>query len=134
MSTKTRNSLLMSALAIAALAAITFWFTANASMRGDEPTEVVLVARTMAFYLPGNPTPNPTLAFARGERVRLVVKNEDPGMEHDFAASSLRLQSALLRSAGTQTALEFRLPDAAGTHEYTCTTHAALMRGRLEIH
>lgn len=118
--------------AILLLAGAASWVAANATSAAP-PTEVTLVARDMAFYLPGDPRPNPTLTFARGERVRLVLRNEDPGMQHDFAAQSLRLESAMLRQTGTSTALEFRLPERAGLHEYLCSLHPALMRGALEV-
>lgn len=114
-------------------AATASWLGARVTGSSAPLTEVTLVARDMAFYLPGDPRPNPTLTFARGERVRLVLKNEDPGMEHDFAAQSLRLGSKMLRQSGTSTALEFRLPDAAGLHEYLCSLHPTLMRGVVEV-
>ena len=121
------------ALLLIATGAITWVVAARASARADETTEVVLVARNMSFYRAGDAQPNPTLSFAPGERVRIVLRNDDPGMEHDFAASSLRVASGLLRKSGESTAIDFRAPEAAGQHEYICTTHPALMRGLIEI-
>jgi hypothetical protein len=93
------------------------------------PRELVLVARDMAFYLPGDPAPNPTLVLGRGERVRLVLRNEDPGMAHDFAAAGLDVTTELLEDSGTSATVVFRAPQRAGEYPYHCTPHASLMRG-----
>ncbi len=97
------------------------------------PREIRLVARDMAFYAAGDPTPNPTLTLQRGERVRLVLRNQDPGMTHDFASASLGVASQLLRDAGDATAVTFTAPRQAGEHDYSCTPHATMMRGRVVV-
>jgi plastocyanin len=97
------------------------------------PREVVLEARDMAFFAPGDPTPNPTLELARGERVRLVLRNADPGMTHDFVAPGLAVATPLLRDAGESTAVVFRAPAEPGEHGYSCTPHAAMMRGHILV-
>jgi plastocyanin len=94
--------------------------------------EIVLVARDMAYYLPGDPRPNPTLEVARGETVRVVLRNQDPGMEHDFAVPALGAASAPIDGRGS-TALTLRAPAARGEHEYLCTLHAVVMRGVLSV-
>jgi plastocyanin len=98
----------------------------------DPPREVRLVARDMTFYVAGQDTPNPTLRFRAGETIRLVLRNEDPGMTHDFAVKSWKLASRLLEGKG-ETTLEFRVPDAAGTQTYSCTPHSRMMRGSIEV-
>ena len=55
------------------------------SARGPGPREIRIVARDMTFYLEGQTDPNPTLRLRAGESVRLVLRNDDPGMTHDFA-------------------------------------------------
>src|SRR6185295_14332501 len=55
------------------------------SARGPGPREIRIVVRDMTFYLEGGTDPNPTLHLRAGETVRLVLKNEDEGMTHDFA-------------------------------------------------
>ncbi len=107
---------------------------------GAEPREVRLVARDMAFYLPGGTTPNPTLRLAPGERVRLVLVNEDPGMAHDVVASGLGLATPVVsgraagRAGGGEIAADvFRAPPRPGTHEYVCSLHPVLMRGLIEV-
>ena len=52
----------------------------------------------MTFYLDGQADPNPTLRLRAGETVRLVLRNDDEGMTHDFAipgwkAATKRIES-----------------------------------------
>ena len=94
--------------------------------------EIVLFARDMAYFLPGDPRPNPTLAVARGETVRVVLINRDAGMEHDFAVPALGAASALVAGRGSA-AVTFRAPGERGDHEYLCTLHAVVMRGALIV-
>jgi len=99
--------------------------------RGKDIHEIRLTARDMAFYLPGDTTPNPTLVVGRGERVRLTLVNEDRGMTHDFAVESLDVATRALRS-GTDS-LTFEAPDKPGESEYVCTYHARMMKGTLKV-
>lgn len=94
--------------------------------------EIVLVARDMAFYLPGDPRPNPALEIARGETVRVVLINQEPGMKHDFAVPALGAASALIDGRGSA-AVILRAPSERGDHEYLCTLHAVVMRGVLAV-
>ena len=96
-----------------------------------EPRELTLIAHDMAFYLPGDPTPNPTLVVGRGERVRITLRHEDPGMTHDFAVESLDVATRALRS-GTDS-LTFTAPDEPGESEYVCTFHNVKMKGTLKV-
>ena len=97
-----------------------------------EAREVRLVARDMAFYLPGDDTPNPTLRLAAGERVRIVLENADPGMMHDLVAAGLGVATPLVERGGSA-GVELRLPGTPGTHEYLCSLHPVLMRGLVEV-
>ncbi len=98
-----------------------------------EPRELTLIARDMAFYLPGDPTPNPTLVLGRGERVRIILRHEDPGMTHDFAVASQAIATAPLRRAGTTAAVVFAAPEQPGEYTYLCNLHARMMRGVLAV-
>ncbi len=98
-----------------------------------EPREFTLIARDMAFYLPGDPTPNPTLVVGRGERVRITLRHEDPGMTHDFAVESQAVATDALRRAGTTTAVVFHAPERPGESEYVCTFHRLMMKGVLKV-
>jgi plastocyanin len=97
------------------------------------PREIVLVARNMAFYLDGNPTPNPTLRVKAGEQVTLVLRSEDVGITHDFAVKSWNVGTDLLSGKGA-VSVSFRVPDRSdGPKEYTCSAHAVMMKGTIEI-
>jgi hypothetical protein len=95
--------------------------------------EIVLTARNMAFYLDGNPTPNPPLKVKAGEQVTIVLRSEDTGITHDFAVKSWNVASAFLSGKGA-VSVSFRVPDSRGTtQEYVCSAHAIMMRGRIEV-
>jgi plastocyanin len=101
---------------------------------GDpEPREVRIVAREMAFFIDGQATANPTLRFRAGERVRLVLRNEDAGMSHDFAIGAWKIGTNALKGKGEETAVEFRVPEARGATPYQCTPHAQMMRGTIQV-
>lgn len=95
--------------------------------------EVALIARGMAFYLPGDPTPNPRLAGTRGEHLVIVLRNDDVGMAHDLAVEALEAATPELSGDGATARLRLRLPDAPGELPYVCTLHSRLMRGILEV-
>jgi plastocyanin len=94
--------------------------------------EIVLVARQMAYYVEGQTTPNPTLRVAPRERVRLVLRNEDPGMTHDLTLGSLKVSVPAIAAQG-RSSVEFRAPAEPGRHRYVCTPHAKMMFGTLEV-
>ena len=107
-----------------------------------EPRTVTLLARDMAFYLPGDPTPNPRLTVERGERVRFVLRNEDAGIPHDLAVPlggdardgrRGRKATSVVRGAGETVDLTYRAPEAAGEYVYLCTLHSRMMRGVLQV-
>lgn len=96
------------------------------------PREVRLVARDMTFFVEGDLTPNPTLRFRAGERVRLILRSEDAGMKHDFVVKKWEVGSALLDGKG-ETVFEFRVPEKRGSEAYSCTPHPVMMRGTIEV-
>ena len=100
-----------------------------------EPRELTLVARGMAFYLPGDPTPNPRLVAGRGETLRITLRNEDRGMAHDLAipsGSGERKSTPVLREPGESADLTLA-PPRAGEYDYLCNLHSRMMRGVLEV-
>ena len=99
----------------------------------EGPRTIEIVARDMKFVVPGSEVVNPRIAVARGERVRFVLRNLDPGMAHDLALPSLGARSKVLRESGTETELLLRMPESAGEHEYRCSFHAVLMRGVVDV-
>ncbi len=97
------------------------------------PREVVLVARGMTFVLDGEPAAvNPVLHVSAGERIRLVVRNETPGLAHDIAVPAWNLGMNLVE-AGQSGTLTFTVPDPPGTFAYECRPHAHMMRGTIEV-
>lgn len=95
--------------------------------------ELVLVARQMAYFTPGGVESNPTIRVRAGERVRIVLVNEDRGMLHDLSIGSLGFRVEALAGDGSRGAEILRVPEAPGRTEYVCTFHARLMRGVLEV-
>ena len=119
--------------AVAAIAGLML-LAALLPVRSSTPTrEVTLVARGMAFYLDGDPsTPNPTLEVRAGERVRIVLRNQDRGMTHDFAVPALAAAMNAIRwnESGDVT---FDVPEMPGTYQYECRPHRPMMRGVLRV-
>ena len=117
-------------------AALLFALVALPSLVADPGVparEIVLVARNMAFYLDGNPTPNPTLRLKAGEQVTLVLRSEDAGITHDFAVKSWDVGTALLNGKGA-VSVSFRVPDRRdGPQEYVCSAHSVMMKGVIQI-
>jgi FtsP/CotA-like multicopper oxidase with cupredoxin domain len=97
------------------------------------PREITLVARGMVFYLENGDVPNPTLTIKAGERVRVVLRNEDRGISHDFSVPGLR--AALDPIGWNDTAdVTFEVPATPGTYEYHCRPHMMMMRGTIVVH
>ena len=94
--------------------------------------EVTIVVRGMAFYLEGDSTPNPTLTVKAGERVRIVVRNEDRGFVHDFAVPDV--DTAVDQVSWKETAAAtFEMPSTPGTYRYVCRPHQLMMSGTLIV-
>jgi hypothetical protein len=106
--------------------------TVASSGASEAPRELRLVVRDMTFYVEGQDAPNPTLRFRAGEEVRLVLKNDDAGMEHDFAIRGWNVRTKLLDGKG-EDAVVFRVPSARGQQNYACTPHSEMMRGAIEV-
>lgn len=98
----------------------------------NAPREIVLVARDMSFYLDGAGAENPTLRLKAGEDIRLVLRNEEPGVTHDVVVSAWKVATRRLQ-ARERDAVVFRVPDVPGRYEYLCNPHASMMRGIIEV-
>jgi plastocyanin len=109
-------------LAAVSLFANPFW------SKGAAPPvrEIVLEARDLAFG--GD---NPTLQLSPGERVRLVVRNNDPGILHSIALPGIDSTVRTIKW-GEEVAFEITVPDG-GTWEYVCPQHLPKMRGKIEV-
>jgi plastocyanin len=97
-----------------------------------EPREIVLVAKQMAFYAGDSTVTNPTIHMAPGERIRITLVNDDPGVGHDFAVSPWSLQTPVLRGKG-RTSIVIQAPEQRGTTEYVCSLHASMMTGTIQV-
>ena len=102
-------------------------------MTSSPAREITLVTRGMAFYADGDFThPNPVIAVKAGEHVRVVLRNEERGMRHDFAVPAAGAATRLL-NWNQQDDVTFTAPDAAGRYEYFCRPHALMMRGTIVV-
>jgi plastocyanin len=118
------------ALVVGAIALGAIALSARATSSG--PREIRMVVRDMRFYIEGQADPNPTLRLHRGETVRLVLRNEDGGMRHDFAVPGWHAGTRRIES-GEEASVTFRAPDQAASQSYKCTPHGAIMRGTVLV-
>jgi Cupredoxin-like domain len=117
---------------IAMLAAIAVAAVVTGAGAREEVREIHLVARGMTFYLDSDQSvANPTIVVNRNERVRLVLRNETPGIDHDLAIASLAALPLL--AAGQTGVLDLLAPASPGRYEYHCRPHAAMMKGVVEV-
>jgi plastocyanin domain-containing protein len=102
------------------------------SARSPAPREIHIVAREMTFYVDGEDEPNPTLHLRAGEDVRIVFRNDDAGIKHDFTIPDWGV--ATRRLAGkSETTISFRAPAQRTAPTYQCGPHAAMMRGTIAV-
>jgi hypothetical protein len=118
----------------AALVALVGALAISLGAASSEPAvDITVRARAMAFYVDGDPRPNPTLVLPAGERIRLAFVNEDRGVDHDLVLPDLGIATDRLAGSGERQLLRFRAPAAAGLSSYTCTLHSSMMTATLEI-
>jgi plastocyanin len=95
----------------------------------EQVRDVRIVARNMAFYLEGSAEPNPQLRLTPGEYVRVVFRNEDKGMQHDFVIPSWQVGTTVVEFS-KEKSTTFRVPDS-GEVSYACSPHSAMMSGKI---
>ena len=87
----------------------------------------------MAFLVEGQgDRPNPVIHVRAGERVRLVLRNEAAGLQHDLVIPAWNVEIDELRT-GEQAESTFAVPDTPGRFEYRCRPHSAMMSGFVEV-
>jgi plastocyanin len=119
--------------AVAALVTLLVLAVLLPAMSETPSREVVLVVKQMAFYLEGGDgTPNPTIVVRAGERVRILLRNDDRGMTHDFAVPTLNAAIEAIDWNESE-ALVFEAPSQRGSYEYVCRPHMLMMRGTLRV-
>jgi plastocyanin len=119
--------------AIAALAAVLLLATLLPALSSTPTREVTLVVKGMAFYLEDDfTTPNPVIEVQAGERVRIVVKNQERGLTHDFAfpAAGAVMEELTWNQTGQ---VGFEAPTTPGTYEYFCQPHRFMMKGIIKV-
>jgi plastocyanin len=115
------------AIVVTAMAMAAIGSTAKSRVR-----EITLVAREMAFYADGASQANPVLRARPGERLRIIVINNAPGMIHDLAIDAVSSATPLL-GAGQVASVEFTAPKKPGDYQYRCRPHALMMKGVLSV-
>ena len=101
------------------------------SARGPAPREIRLIGKNTTFYVQGSSDPNPVLRVKPGEAVRIVFRNTDAGMKHDFTIPDWGVESKAVAGVG-ETTVTFRVPEH-GRAEYNCTPHATVMKGTIAV-
>ena len=96
------------------------------------PRVITLEARGMAFRANGIGGANPVLRLRAGEEVKVVLRNREPGMIHDFSVPSLKVAIGELKT-DQDGEVRFRAPSTPGRHEYLCRPHAVMMKGTIEV-
>ena len=125
---------MLTAVGIIAIAAmVATLLPMGASSTTGEPRVVNLVVRDMAFYVDGNPEPNPTIVVKSGEQIKLRLRNDEPGMRHDFTVKAWEVATRLLEDRGEEDTISFRVPETRGSTTYICTPHAKMMSGTLRV-
>ena len=119
---------------IAGMALVMVFAALLPALSGTTKREIVLVVKGMSFYVEGDSlTPNPTLDVRAGERVRVVVRNQDRGMTHNFAVPALGVELAPMQWNESGDVV-FEAPDKPGTYEYECAPHRLMMRGTIRVY
>jgi FtsP/CotA-like multicopper oxidase with cupredoxin domain len=117
-------------IGIAALAATLLPIVASP----NEPVrDIEVVVRAMTFYVDGSSEPNPAITLRAGEQVRITVRNEDPGMQHDFSIGAWTVGTKMLEQRGDEDSIRFRVPSVRGAETYRCTPHSTMMTGTIRI-
>jgi plastocyanin len=131
MSNTVRSRILL-ASAAAFVVALAMAMAAIGSTAKSRVREISLVARDMAFYADGSSQPNPVLHARPGERLRITLTNNAPGMIHDLSIAAVSASTSTL-TAGQAASIEFSVPEKAGDYEYRCRPHALMMKGTLRV-
>ena len=123
----------LSAKAIGALVGLMVLAALLPALSSTPAREVTLVAKGMAFYLEDDlQTPNPVIEMKAGERVRVVLRNQERGMTHDFAVPALDVAlNPVSWNESQEVVLE--APSKPGTYQYECRPHRLMMKGTIRV-
>lgn len=118
----------LAAVAAAGLLLLVAAFALPWGRPGAPVREVLLEARGVKF----NGT-NPTLTARVGERLRITVRNAEPGpVPHDLRLVGPGTVASRLLQPGEEVTLELLLT-RPGRYAYACSLHPGLMDGVIEV-
>ncbi len=98
---------------------------------GGAGREITIVAKNMVFVVESPESSgraNPTITVKTGQKITIVLRNDDPGMQHDLVIQGLQIQVKVI-SFGETTRLTFTAPREPGAYVYLCSFHPRSMRG-----
>ena len=90
----------------------------------DRYRTIVVTAKDMVYD-------QTEIRVAPGEWVRLILRNEDPGMKHDLVIEGLGVRTTIIKT-GERTEVIFQVP-AQGSFTFLCSLHPVTMRGLLIV-
>ncbi len=99
--------------------------------QGAVSREITIVAKNMVFVIESPESSrqaNPTITVKTGQKITIVFRNDDPGMQHDLVIQGLHVQVEVV-SCGETTRLTFTVPREPGEYVYLCSFHPRRMRG-----
>ena len=99
--------------------------------QGAVSREITIVAKNMVFVIESPESSgqtNPTITVKTGQKITIVFRNDDPGMQHDLVIRGLHVQVEVV-SCGETTRLTFTVPREPGEYVYLCSFHPRRMRG-----
>ncbi len=99
--------------------------------QGAVSHEITIVAKNMVFVIDSPESSgeaNPTITVKTGQKITIVFRNDDPGMQHDLVIQGLHVQVDVV-SCGETTRLTFTAPRKPSTYAYWCSFHPISMRG-----
>ena len=98
-----------------------------------EPTrELRITARDMSFHVETLEGPNPALQLSAGAEVKVIFRNEDRGMLHDFGIPEWGIHTGGV-AWGNERSVTFKVPKGSSALSYICTPHSAMMSGRIIV-
>jgi len=133
MTIRAKNRGMIAGIVISVVAFAATLLPIVASPGDDAVRDIQIVVRDMTFYVEGSSEPNPAITFRAGERVRIRLRNEDPGMRHDFSIRSWAVATRMLDDRGEEDEILFRVPTIRGAETYRCTPHATMMTGTIRV-
>ncbi len=98
---------------------------------GEAGREITIIAKNMVFVVESPESSgraNPTITVKVGKKITIVLRNDDPGMQHDLVVQGLQIQVEVA-SFGETTRLTFTAPREPGAFVYLCSFHPRSMRG-----